>query len=110
MSEDAGHLGIESLPSTYEQAVELFRRVRDLKAGVVIEIEPTQSGDSLLLLRVEIPPENKDAFAHPVRAFRAHQRDLVRMAREILRRLDPVTNEQLHEEIRKLVEDRGGVA
>ena len=101
MSEE--HLGIESLPSTYEQAVELFRRVRDLKAGVVVEIEPTQSGDSLLLLRVEIPPENKDVFAHPVRAFRAHQSDLVRLAREILRTLDPVTNEQLLEKIENLV-------
>ena len=57
MSEE--HLGIESLPSTYEQAVELFRRVRDLKAGVVVEIEPTQSGDSLLLLRVEIPQRTR---------------------------------------------------
>ena len=42
----------------------------------------------------------------PVRAFLAHQNDLLDLALQILGALDPVTNEQLREELRKLLEEQ----
>ena len=100
MSEIPGRKAIPH-PRTYDQAAELFRHVHDLKAVEVVGIEPTEAGDLLLLLSVAVPQESHDE--RPIRAFRAHRHDLVDLARHILDRLDPVTNEQILEKIRKLV-------
>ncbi len=91
-------------PKTYDQAAEQFRYVHDLKAGEVVGIEPTEAGDLLLLLSVAVPQESHGQ--RPVRAFRAHRQDLVDLARHILGKLDPVTNEQILARIRKLLEDQ----
>ena len=87
-------------PTTYDQAVEQFHRVHQMKAVAVQEIEETESGDQLLLVY-----DDGSQQARPGHAFLADRRDLVELARQILAKLDPVTNEQLLEKMQGLVED-----
>ena len=93
-------LGIVPPPETYDQAVELCGYVRDLKAADVVQIEQTQWGDQLLVVLAG------ESQTRPYYAFVSDRNTLLDLARDILSALDPVTNEQLREEIRKLLEDQ----
>ena len=93
-------LGIVSPPETYDQAVELCGRVHHVEAADAVSIEQTQWGDQLLVVI------SKDSPHHPYHAFVTDRETLLQLARHILSTLDPVTNEQLREEIRKLLEDQ----
>ena len=87
-------------PETYDQAVELCERVHHAEAADVVSIEQTQWGDQLLVVLSEDSPH------HQYHAFVTDRETLLQLARHILSTLDPVTNEQLLEKIRKLSEDQ----
>ena len=80
---------------------EKYDRVHSLKESEVIWPEEDQEDVLALILH-----SKADFDPGPSFAFLADRDDLLNLAREILRTLDPVTSEQLREEIRKLLEDQ----
>ena len=80
---------------------EKYDRVHSLKEFEVIWPEGDQKDVLALILH-----SKADFDPGPSFAFLADPDDLLNLAHEILRTLDPVTNEQLLEKIRRLLEDR----
>ena len=80
---------------------EKYDSVHSLKESEVIWPEEDQKDVLALILH-----SKADFDPCPSFAFLADRDDLLELAREILRTLDPVTNEQVVEKIRRLLEDQ----
>ena len=96
--------GVEVI--TDEKWREQFALVHRLVGEATAFHAQTQTRESEFGLSFEI-----QQHGHPVKlAVLIDRQTLVELTRRILSTLDPVTNEQALEKIRKLVENRGGIA
>ena len=80
---------------------EKYGSVHSLKESEVIWPEEDQKDVLALILHAKADFDPGPSFA-----FLADRNDLLDLARHILHTLDPVTNEQLLEKLRKILEDQ----